>query len=348
MNNTSSKERGAVALITAMIVSILLMITTAGMVSLTVKSLRQSTDGAQSTKAYYAAEGGLEEALLKIRKGDDANSCTGAADPANTNVDGAITCTTVTPNANQLTGPIGANQTVQLDFSAVENLDRIKVEWSQGGNLAAVPNYVSQGFRGQFGTLGSGLKWSSQAPAVIELGFVEYPDASSFMVKEVGFYESILAPKSSNNYGMQSQPFINYSFSDAANSRSSNKAYISECVTANNYQCSMLVGGLKANKKYVLRLKTRYNATNYRITALRSDDTVINIPGAMYTIDVTARAGDVFRRVQTSFPIGSTPPAAKNGLDYVLYSDTDICKSFQVKDAGAVEQEPGILSCLPN
>lgn len=333
-------ERGAVALITAMIVSILLMITTAGMVSVTIKSMRQSTDGAQSTKAYYAAEGGMEETLLKIRNGEKIDNCTGATSASSAG-DGTVTCVNVIETPNQLSGSVGKDQTRQLDLSGVTGLSRINVEWSQGGNLAAIPNYTGpEAFRGKQDSTAV-RKWSAAAPAVVEVGIIEYPNTPEFTIDSVDFYESILAPKSSNGYaGMVSQDFINYSYS---NKDSENKAYVAKCVSTNEYQCSMLVAGLRSDKKYVLRIKTRYNATNYRITALNSSNVPLNIPGANYTIDVTARAGDVFRRIQTSFPKDGNPiPTTIDGLDYVLYSDTDICKSFEVKTSGAVG-----LSCNP-
>jgi len=347
VNKVQHTQRGAVALITAIIVSTLLMITTAGMVSVTIKSLRQSTDGAQSTKAYYAAEGGLEEALLKIRNGDDPNACTGAVDAATSNIDGAVTCTKVTTKNNELVGQIGPNQTVQLDLSSVSGLVNINVEWSRGGDLAAIPNYTGpDAFLGQQNSSAT-PKWSAEAPAVVQVGIVEYPSAGPFSIDQVLFYESILAPKSSNNnFDMTAQSFIDYSFSNAGNLQNLNKAYIANCVQTGEYQCSMLVAGLKDDQKYVLRLKTRYNATDYRITARGAGNTPLTIPGAMYTIDVTARAGDVFRRVQTSFPVGGQVPKARNGLDYVLYSDTDICKSFQVRGSGAEDLDSG-LSCIP-
>jgi Tfp pilus assembly protein PilX len=343
-----TRERGAVALITAMIVSVLLMITTAGMVSLTLKSLRGSTDGAQSTKAYYAAEGGLEEALLNIRNGKTEDICEGK-DAASSAEDGVVTCTLIDDKPSLLTGELDADQTVQLDLSAVNNLKRIKVEWSQGANLLAIPNYTGpDGFRAKkdYKTEPLPRFWSDAAPAVLEFAVIEYPKTGNdeFSIDQVDFYESILAPKSSNaSFGMISQDYIAYSASN--NTKSDNRAYIANCVVTGEYQCTMGVGTLRADKRYVLRLKTRYNPTRYRITALGpvGNDTPLNIPGAMYTVDVTARAGDVFRRIQTSFPKdGKLLPTSIDGLDYVLYSDTNICKSFEIKGSSAIG-----LGCQP-
>jgi hypothetical protein len=86
----------------------------------------------------------------------------------------------------------------------------------------------------------------------------------------------------------------------------------------------------------MLVLKTRYNSARYRVSVLGDGNVPLAIPGAMYTIDVTARAGETFRRIQTSFPIGETSPTSLPGLDYVLYSDTDICKSFELQGTSVI------------
>lgn len=315
------------------------MITTAGMVSLTTKSLRQSTDGAQSTKAYYAAEGGLEEALLRIRSGDASDKCDTGASAANSAKDGVVTCTKISTTSNQLQGSLGTDEAVQLDVSSVVGLRSIKIEWSQAKSLSAIPDYSSaEGFRAKSDFKDPNNEivsmWSANAPAIVEAGIVEYPGANEFNIGDVGFYQNIFAPKSNNpvdkSFGINSQPYID-------NYATQKRAYSTQCVsTGSEYQCSMGIGGLKADKKYVLRLKTRYNPTDYRITAQGVNNVQLSIPGAMYTVDVTARAGDVFRRIQTSFSTdASALPPGLSGLDYVLYSDTQICKSFEVKASGA-------------
>lgn len=332
-----TREQGAVALITAMIVSILLMITTAGMVSLTVKSLRQSTDGAQSTKAYYAAEGGLEEALLKLRTDPNyKGNCLTGASSANSAKTGVVTCTVINESPNELIGTVGENQSVQLDLSAVTNLSSIKVEWGVDSYVSSsIPDYLPTGKGSEFPKK---VDWPSTAPAVMELGVIEYP-SSNFKLDDVLFRQGLLTPKSSvegeRSWHIPAFPF--YNNIDPNPNSPSNTPDLSRplpvaCDKNLTYQCAVGVK-IAAGKRYVLRLKTRYNGAKYRIIAQDSNNKPITIPGAMYTVDVTARAGDTFRRVQTSFPAGGTvtsvPPLS--GLDYVLYSDTDICKNFEAK-----------------
>lgn len=323
-----TREQGAVALITAMIVSILLMITTAGMVSLTVKSLRQSTDGAQSTKAYYAAEGGLEEALLKLRNDPSyRGNCSTGANSADSAKSGVVTCTVIDESPTELTGTVGENQSVQLDLSAVTNLSSIKVEWGVDSYVSgSIPDYLPDGKGSEFPKK---VDWPATAPAVMELGVIEYPSAN-FTLDQVLFRQGLLTPKSIVA-GEKSEHIASTLFYDNVGSDLT-KPLPASCDKNLTYQCAVGVK-ITNGKRYVLRLKSRYNGAKYRIIAQDSNNKPITIPGAMYTVDVTARAGDTFRRVQTSFPVGgsvtSVPPLS--GLDYVLYSDTDICKDFSVK-----------------
>lgn len=334
-----STERGAVALITAMIVSILLMITTAGMVSLTVKSLRQSTDGAQSTKAYYAAEGGLEETLLKLRNDPNyAGSCSGATSSASAK-DGVVTCSKVIKAPNQVEGVLDVNGTDQIDLSSVPTFSEVTLEWSglndNAAGFAALPNYVQNGFPGGRGTSAS-VQYPANVPPVMELGVVEYPDTQEFTIEKVRFLQGVFAPKGT---AMGDPTKILTSDAVYPYEVVSNRPYIGTCSLAASaqYTCKMVIGNFNRGTahKYVLRLKSRYNGGKYKIS-VTSGGVPVTIPGAMYTVDVTARAGDTFRRIQTSFPLnGSATSEGLSGLDYVLYSDSDICKSFEIKGGTA-------------
>lgn len=327
MSRLHSQQQGAVALVTAMIVSILLMITTAGMVSVTVKSMRQSTDGAQSTKAYYAAEGGLEETLLKLRNGETIDNCAGTTNIKTSAQDGVVTCARVTQNTNQVVGQLGKDESTQIDLSEVSGIFAIKIEWGLDNyDPATIPNYVTDGFPAPNKV--DGTSWPATAPAALEASIIEYPKTSTFSIAQVGFYQSITGPKAVGSSMPQDQESL-YIYTDLPNRT---KPFVNICDDPAPYQCSTAPAGLKADKSYVLRLKSRYNGAKYRISAIGAGNAVLTIPNQMYTIDVTARAGDVFRRAQTSF---STVPTSVDGLDYVLYSDTEICKSYEIKDGAA-------------
>lgn len=309
------------------------------MVSVTVKSLRQSTDGAQSTKAYYAAEGGLEETLLKLRTDPDyAGSCDGATSSASAK-NGVVTCSKVIKEPNQVEGVLDVNGTDQIDLSSVPTFSEVTLEWSglndNAAGFAALPNYVQNGFPGGRGTSAT-TQYPANVPPVMELGVIEYPDAQSFRIDQVRFLQGVIAPKGNGvndpTKALTSDPFYSYD-------TNGDRPYIGTCTLAASaaYHCKMVVGNFNRGTahKYVLRLKSRYNGAKYKIS-VTSGGVPVTIPGAVYTVDVTARAGDTFRRIQTSFPLnGKVTSEGLSGLDYVLYSDTDICKSFEIKGGTA-------------
>lgn len=347
-----SKQQGAVALITTMIISILLIITTAGMVAVTVKSVRQTTDGAQSTKAYYAAEGALEEAILRINNGDTTSTCptTNLITSTSSAATGAVTCTIVSQTSNQQTGTLAKDAVTQIDLSSVSGVAAVKIEWNvqdQKPVFSQIPNYYANGFPSN----GGAVSWGTNAPGVVELNTIEFPTNATFSVADVYNYITLFGPESDKStdasYAIPSsveQFLVGYKETQNANtSDGANFPFVVTCVSAqaSSYPCSVAVGNFTpSSKKYILRLKARYNGIKYKITVLDSANNPITIPTTTYTVDVTARAGDTFRRVQTSF---TGIPKSVDGLDYVLYSDTDICKSFEIK-AGVASTLNGICA----
>ena len=344
--NVNNKERGAVALITAMIVSILLLITTSGMVALTLKSLKGSTDGAQSTKAYYAAEGGLEETLLKLKNDRSyRGDCQGSSNTTQSATDGVVTCIKVTPAPNQIQGTLNsADDSVQIDLSGVAGVSTIAVEWGPPTgityNPVSIPKYIDPSGASNFPAKGS--NWPSSAPAVLEAAAVEFPSDPEFSISQVNFYQATLAPKSirtsdpsysiKQSNGTATSSIANfYKYNDG---NVLNKPFVVACRESAPYQCKASAYGISGSNRYMLRLKSRYNGAAYRISVYDANNAPLAIPGSMYVVDVTARAGDTFRRIQTSFPVDQPSPTGLKGLDYVLYSDTDICKSFEVKGSG--------------
>jgi hypothetical protein len=86
--------------------------------------------------------------------------------------------------------------------------------------------------------------------------------------------------------------------------------------------------GGPGSTNYILRMKPKYyrGTTHYSVRAFQGG-TPADIPSGQLAIDVTAKAGDIFRRVRVQVPIGVQPDSV---LDYVILSDDDICKYFSV------------------
>jgi hypothetical protein len=55
--------------------------------------------------------------------------------------------------------------------------------------------------------------------------------------------------------------------------------------------------------------------------------TPVDVPDGTATIDVTGKAGDVYRRVVYKIPFNK---GAAVGLDYVLFADQNVCKDMTI------------------
>ncbi len=85
----------------------------------------------------------------------------------------------------------------------------------------------------------------------------------------------------------------------------------------------------------VLRIRTRKNSALFQLKLFNAGTEITAIPLPNAIIDVTARIGNSYRRTQREVPItASTFP----GLSDVIYSDTSICKDFNLITSPGYEQ----------
>src|SRR5260221_6730806 len=73
---SKSRDQGFVSLLTAILISMLLLVITISLISLETFQLRKSEDAEQTLRAYYAAEAGVEDAGAKVLSGSISTSTT--------------------------------------------------------------------------------------------------------------------------------------------------------------------------------------------------------------------------------------------------------------------------------
>ena len=61
-------QQGAIAMITVVFIAILLTIITTSFISITVNEQREATDDDLTTRAFYAAESGVQDAIVAIKR----------------------------------------------------------------------------------------------------------------------------------------------------------------------------------------------------------------------------------------------------------------------------------------
>lgn len=78
----------------------------------------------------------------------------------------------------------------------------------------------------------------------------------------------------------------------------------------------------------LLRVRPRYRSASYRIQFFAEDGRPVYMPDGNATIDVTARSGNYFRRVQAKKQL--VPSIYDGVFDNALFSGGDICKNMKI------------------
>lgn len=322
-----SSESGIVALITSIVVGLLLVVITASGIALMGSELRQSSDYDQSIKAYFAAESGVEDALAYIKQNGIAAAVAndGGCNPfptsdstfsefGNTNVE--YTCQVVETDSVNLSGNIPAEGAGQVDLSGTNNLSQVRLEWNLPPGDPSNWNDTNSLLAGDI-RLPKGSDWAGILPAVMEVTVISYPKGN-VGVNDITANTLFLRPNNSTTPDIaipidlqRTQPIA----------IQCNKSFEYNCrATLNNFNGS--------TTNYIISLHPRYSNAHYRLSAQNSSGTNLVVANSQLKIDVTARAGSVFRRIQVKAPLNAQ---SSSGFPYYsLFADDEICKVFEV------------------
>lgn len=324
-------EKGAVAMITVIFVAIILTIITASFIRLAVNEQREATDDDLTTRAFYAAEAGVQDAITAIKSGAplvNPDNCTPESGVGggvlSTNLDTEYTCQTIDLTPTSYQTELAENESVFFILdSGTDNISSFTVYWNQQGiGPDDVDSVVRPSADNDLPPRGEWSDGTKTYPAMIRLQVLEIPDTVAGGIKRTdidnGNKVSFLNP--TNGTGSRGIGSINGGLVNAKCSITSE---------SDIYSCSMEVTGLRdSNHAYYLRLRSLYKATNVKVVAKTAAGIVTALINAQAVIDVTARAGDVYRRVQDT--VSLTP----DGLwpDFAILSAEDICKNFVITD----------------
>lgn len=338
---TGANQRGIVALISAIIISMLLSVIVISMVSLMAGESRQAQDADQSVRAYYAAEAGVEDALLKIKAAGagvtEQKTC------ASTGVDfgdgSGYTCQLIEVKNNQLGGSLNPEEATQIEpfHSALGpgvHFNRVKISWHQPG-LGGDPSVVNNPYLPPSSyTTRPNWTW----PAALEVTMLWFNPASITPITGVNLHTVLLRPGNSV-YGA--------TFGDLGNqTQIDGNCSVDNLTRTGGYNCQAILdlasgpgapGPATNSNQYIFRVRPRYTGAHYRISFHSGSGPAVSVTDQFAVIDVTAHAGDVYRRVQAHVPVTA---AAASGLDFVIFSDTDICKDFEVIGGVATGHPP--------
>ena len=322
-----NSQRGFVSLFTAIMLSLLLLVITVSMISLEVLQLRKSEDSEQTMRAYYAAEAGIEDATAKVLNGTwtaamgNRNCLTPGAKNPTYDTPGAAgwTCQQVTFSGNP-TGNIEADAAKTVDPGTGVAYNRVVIEWNQAvGVTPSVP----------FGDLRDYATYTgNNYPPVMEVAIVQYPNGTfSSSDPLLQLTNAVIVPRGGGAGGVAyGATGTGTQFSGNCTANPGPRTILPPLNIASVYNCYAEITGLIPARNYLFRLRPRYGATSYRMT-FALGNSVKSVPDGTATIDVTAMAGQTSRRVISKVPMNGS---AASGLNYVMYSDNDICKNFDV------------------
>lgn len=337
-------QSGAVSLVAVSLISVLILTIVIPMSNLMTGELRHAIDAESSIKSYYEAQSAADQATLYVKSylrntantlGDLNQGCVRrTGDPSFFTPVGtsAITCIRIISEGDPPPMTLKPNETREFDLTG-KDYDRIEFRWAPADT----------------GTPGSG------GEALIESTMLTYSQARdtsnsrvSAMVLDPGktcpvsgdgcvpkpfWYGPVTIPgprgpivrntpsSSDISYGVVRNPSNEFPISSQLE-RTYPPGY------------SAVPVGSPPSFNTVLRIRARNFGAKVKVTFYKGN-TKVDAPLQYTRVDVTARVGDVYRRVQQDVPALASPFA---NLGEVIYADSDICKDLEIRTAPGFEE----------
>jgi len=341
---STHQQSGVISLVTSIMVSVMVATIAIALVFVSYSGTQQSSDDELSLRANAQAMGAVEYAYWAATNPSSAlyhqnysNDCVGRdtqrdistlnATAANSN---GVVCVTVNSSAAATTGVLNAANAQEVIIPDNIRLQDIELSWFTPGDVT-LPG-VCCGYSPVTNPLPA-----SGIPGV-ELTIVNYSSTAGLIspggssLANIHIKNVVLLPNNT--------PAI-----DANNP--TEKILVQCSAAATPYLCSSpaaptIYASATANAAepintgtiiYIRALYPTASGIHYAITCLRTtSNSCYAASGQQVTIDVTAHAGPDYRRIEAV----SSPPTGggvSSGLNYVLFSDTNICKDFYITEA---------------
>ena len=347
LRQTKNDQSGAASMIIVVFMTIILTIITIGFLRLALNEQRVSTDDDLTSRAFYAAESGIEDARRAIRENLggtltdaelNADTCDVPSPARYTDVlssqaefDIGYSCMLIDFTPESIRSDLSsANQTRQYEINPVNpsggttNIGTIRLEWHMDAPAPDGDGDVGAGvnLRGGQTNIPRFGNWSF--PAMMQVSFLNYP-TGSFGRADIRDLSVWLSPGNGGGTTGNVMPGGN------PNAAIDGEVLVASCANNNNdFACSMEfdMSGLPANRQLEMRLTNLYRPTSIEMTMETPGGAPLLFDEAQAVVDVTGRAGAVFRRVEAILDL-SSPDLLP---DFAIQAGSDICKDFAFTD----------------
>lgn len=235
-----------------------------------------------------------------------------------------LTIQTKTPNA---TTPLSADNDYIQPLRTVSPFSQLRVSWSGTGSYVQNTGTLSN-----WPTLAN---WKAQP--VIRLQIIPYTNLSNLDTVEAATKTVYIVPCQSGSIACTSSlKDINVldvrSPAGSLRGGSAPVTYASCTITSGiGYQCAATLtgfsGGSAGTTQYYARTTLLYaSSTTLQLAALDGSGNSVNFDNVQPIIDVTGRANDVFKRIQTQVSYAQNPALPQNALE----SAAPVCKDMTV------------------
>jgi|GEM_PF-4224933 len=343
MKTLHNNRQGVVSLFTVIFLSVLLIVIITAFIRLMINSQRLAIDNDLSTRAYYAAEAGADDALVILKDAAKSGELSEStiqgglkkcvSEDLNNEYDISYTCRFISLSSedNDLesseTGALESGIAWGMDFYGAENVAKIKVSWHQKsqGDGALIPSGLTVGQNKQ--------NWSG-LPAIMRLQAVQYPASGG--INSFAFQPGHITnndPGDITNSVTFAYPIESSADSNINIASSKDAAQCNYAASDDDYACEAIFTGFAPSKFKYIRLRAINNKAHFKLVLLDSADNPIAIPNQVI-VDVTGKAGDVYRRIRVKASVSGQETGGGGGdtwnINHALLIDEDICKQLEV------------------
>lgn len=317
----NNKPAGVTSLLVVVGISMVFVVIITGLTSLSIREAQQALSNDLSNRALAAAESSARDAAQWVEKNpgaqypncDQDNELSRYNIPSTPDNETEIVCRTVSLDTKEVVREVKQDQSTLIFVNRPDNsssrANKMSFSWgkSSSNNSTLDVNNLYP------------LNLGDTTPAIVELTFFSWPDTG---IKPDTSPESIQI--STILISPTSEP--KDSLPGDFKSNTSGKC---EAIVDSDYLCNIgiILPALLKDKNLTVQIKPRYKNVDFKAQFYTGnpDTNPITVRPSTALIDVTARVGSYYRRIQAEKPLENSA-----FITDVLYSNKSVCKNLIV------------------